>query len=250
MRRTFGLIAVLVALVGAEPAAAGALRFDVVLPGTFVATECVAGNAQARCFLVDIAGLVPGLGRASVHERVFQSGEMDLELCEPQTRQGIFRTARGTVEYLASGIDCPATREQSGGYRAVVADWRIVGGTGPYAGASGRGQESVRVDGNRVFIHLHGDVVVDGLEFDTTRPVLGSVPGAIRVRSAAPTAVRYRLPTGRDALDGHVPVRCTPPSGSRFSFGRTIVRCEAVDASGNAVRASFAVVVVRMRARP
>jgi hypothetical protein len=243
VRRSLGLLVVLAALAGAGPAAAGSLHFDVVLPGKFVSTQCVEGGEQARCFLVDIGGLVPGLGPATVHERVLQSGDMDLDLCEPQARHGRFTTARGTIDYIATGIDCPATREQNGGYRAVIAAWRIVGGTGAFAGATGRGHESVRIEGDQVFIHLHGDVDVEALEFDTTRPVLEAVPAAVRVRSSRPTVVRYRAPVARDAVDGQLAVKCTPPSGSRFRVGRTVVRCEAVDRSGNATARSFVVVV-------
>jgi HYR domain len=243
VRRLLGLLVVLAALGGPGPAAAGELHFDVVLPGKFVSTQCSEGGEQARCFLVDIGGLVPGLGPATVHERVLQSGDMDLDLCEPQARHGRFTTARGTIDYVATGIDCPATREQNGGYRAVIAAWRILGGTGAYAGATGRGHESVRIEGDQVFIHLHGDVTVDALEFDTTRPVLEAVPEVVRVRSSRPAVVRYRVPVGRDAGGGPVTVRCTPPSGSRFRVGRTVVRCEAVDASGNAAARTFAVLV-------
>lgn len=231
------------ALAGAGPAAAGSLHFHVVLPGKFESTQCLEGGEQARCFLVDFGGLVPGLGRTSVHERVLQSGEMDLELCEPQTRHGTFTTPRGTIDYIAAGIDCPATREQNGGYRAVVANWRIVGGSGAYAGATGRGQESVRVDGDRVFIQLVGELAVEAVEFDTTRPLLTAVPEIVRVRSSRAVAVRYRVPVARDAVDGPLAVRCTPPSGTRFRVGRTVVRCEAVDRSGNATSRNFVVVV-------
>jgi HYR domain len=249
VRRLLGLLVVLAALAGAGPAAAGSLHVHVVLPGKFESTQCLAGGEQARCFLVDIGGLVPGLGPATVHERVLQSGEMDLELCEPQTRLGTFRTARGTIDYVATGIDCPATREQNGGYRAVVANWRIAGGTGAFAGASGRGQESVRVEGQRVFIQLLGDLAVDALEFDTTRPQLTAVPEVVRVRSTRAAVVRYRLPVGQDAVDGRVAVTCTPSSGSRFRVGRTVVRCEAVDRSGNAATRSFFVLVSRRGGR-
>jgi HYR domain len=249
VRRTLGLLVVLAALAGAGPAAAGSLHVHVVLPGTFESTQCLEGGEQARCFLVDIGGLVPGLGRATVHERVVQSGEMDLELCEPQTRYGTFTTTRGTIDYVASGIDCPATREQNGGYRAVVANWRVVGGSGAFAGATGRGQESVRVEGRRVFIQLLGDLSVPALEFDTTRPLLTAVPEVVRVRSSRAAVVRYRVPVGRDAVDGPVAVTCTPPSGTRFRVGRTVVRCEAVDRSGNATARSFAVVVSRRGGR-
>jgi hypothetical protein len=238
------------ALVGAAPAMAGTLRFDRVLPGTFKTSECPQDALiTARCFLVDIGGLVPGLGATTVHERVLQSGDMDADLCEPQVRYGTIATPRGTIDYVATGIDCPASREQSAGYRAVVVEWHAVGGTGRYAGASGGGNASVRPEGQDVFYHLHGSISVPGLEFDTVSPVFSFVPQAMTVRAVGPTVVRYRLPNARDAVDGDVRATCTPRSGTRFALGRTRVRCEAVDRSGNTRTAAFTVHLSRRGGR-
>jgi hypothetical protein len=115
MRRLAGLLVAALAVL-APAAAAGTLPFDRVLPGTFSVSQCTEGGVQARCFLTDVGGLVPGLGKAAVHERVLQSGDVDFDGCEPQVRYGTITTPRGTIDYRASGIDCPATREQTGGY--------------------------------------------------------------------------------------------------------------------------------------
>lgn len=235
--------AAVVALGAAGHAGAATLRFDRVLPGTFTTSECPdVALVSARCFLVEIGGLVPGLGRTIVRERVLQSGEEDADFCEPQVRYGTIVAPRGTIEYIATGIDCPASRELTGGYRAVIARWHAVSGTGLYVGVTGGGNESVRPDADAVFIHLFGTLDVPGVEFDTTPPTLAAAT-RMSVRASGPVVVRYALPAARDAVDGAVSVRCTPPSGTRFAVGRTVVRCEAVDWSGNTARTSFAVVV-------
>lgn len=238
------MLVALVALAAAAPASADTLPFDRVLPGTFETAQCETGARElARCFLVEISGRVPGLGHAVVRERVFQSGDLDLDLCEPQVRYGTITARHGTIDYVATGIDCPASRELNGGYRAVVALWTATGGTGIFAGVTGAGQESVRPEGDRVFIHLHGKLDVPGASFDLTPPVIRSVPSRRTLR--APAVVRYSRPTAVDAVDGAVPVTCTPRSGTRFAAGRTVVTCEAADTSGNTATARFVVLVRR-----
>ena len=49
-----------------------------------------------------------------------------------------------------------------------------------------------------------------------------------------------------DAVDGTVPVACTPRSGSLFKLGRTKVSCSATDSSANTRQARF-VITVRPR---
>ena len=234
--------AALGALLATSPAGAGTLAFDRKLPGHFKTAECDNGaGAQARCFLVDVAGVVPGLGRTTVHERVLQSGDMDAYLCEPQVRYVTFTTPRGTIDFVAHGIDCPASREQNGGYRAVVVDWDAVGGTGLYAGVTGHGGASVRPDEDEVFIHYYGTIDVPGATFDVAAPQFVSRPRPVTVRSPRATSVRFAPPIARDGVDGAVAVSCSPRSGARFRPGRTVVRCEAVDSSGNLAAASFVV---------
>ena len=47
-----------------------------------------------------------------------------------------------------------------------------------------------------------------------------------------------------DQVNGALSVACTPPSGSTFPVGTTIVRCSASDASSNVSRGTFAVTVI------
>ena len=49
--------------------------------------------------------------------------------------------------------------------------------------------------------------------------------------------------TATDTVDGTVPVVCTPPSGSTFPLGATVVVCSATDAAGNTGTSSFTVTV-------
>ena len=235
--------AAVAACVVAAPAGATPLPLDRVLPGDWEVADCIEGPSRVRCFLVEFGGLVPGLGDVTFHERVLQSGDLDDALCEPQVRYGTIVAPRGTVDYVAHGIDCPGTRELLGGYRGVVVTWDVVGGTGAYVGATGSGTGTVRPDEEEVFVHMLGTVDVPGVEFDTAPPVLSGIPRTMRVRGAGRTTVRFAKPVARDAVDGDVAVTCTPASGSRFARGPTTVECSAADSSGNVAEARFRVLV-------
>ena len=75
---------------------------------------------------------------------------------------------------------------------------------------------------------------------DTTRPVL-HLPAIVTSTS---TTVSWTT-SATDTVDGTVNVICTPPSGSTFPNGTTVVTCEAVDAHNNVTRGSFPVVVTQ-----
>jgi hypothetical protein len=87
---------------------------------------------------------------------------------------------------------------------------------------------------------------------DTTAPAFTDVPADVTVEetSATGTAVDYVPPTATDAVDGAVPVACSPPPGSTFAPGETTVTCTAVDAHGNAGSATFVVTVGEGAAPP
>lgn len=76
---------------------------------------------------------------------------------------------------------------------------------------------------------------------DTTPPVV-SVPPEMTALATRRTGVvvRYRA-AAVDAVDGPVPVRCAPPSGTRFAVGVTAVVCAATDRAGNTGTARSAV---------
>jgi len=68
------------------------------------------------------------------------------------------------------------------------------------------------------------------------------VPRDIYVESKIPIRVNFTV-KAVDDVDGNVPVQCDRGSGSVFKIGKTTVRCEAIDSSGNVRRASFIVTV-------
>lgn len=77
---------------------------------------------------------------------------------------------------------------------------------------------------------------------DVTAPVL-TLPADITVTAEDESGADVDwTATAVDAVDGAVPVTCTPAPG-RLPIGTTIVECSAVDASGNAASGSFLVVV-------
>jgi hypothetical protein len=80
---------------------------------------------------------------------------------------------------------------------------------------------------------------------DTTAPVLSGVPAdqVVEADSAAGSRVTFSNPTASDAVDGGVPVSCTPASGSVFGLGRETVACTATDSHGNKGTATFDVTV-------
>jgi hypothetical protein len=128
-------------------------------------------------------------------------------------------------------------------------EFTITGGTGPFAGAAGKGTVAARSIGGGIGSETWtGTLVVPGLTFDLTPPTLsGANAKTVRVPKKAKTArVTFKV-TATDDVDGSVPVSCRPKSGSRFKVGRTGVRCEATDTSANTAMAGFTVTVKRRR---
>jgi hypothetical protein len=79
---------------------------------------------------------------------------------------------------------------------------------------------------------------------DETKPSL-VLPAEFTVEAtgAAGANVVYAA-SALDAVDGAVPVDCTPASGTLLGLGDTTVQCSATDAQGNAASGSFVVHVV------
>jgi hypothetical protein len=77
---------------------------------------------------------------------------------------------------------------------------------------------------------------------DVTPPVIASRPGVFVQSVLSSVAVPYTPPTAIDAVDGPVPVTCSPASGSLFpNLTATTVTCSAQDRSGNIATSSFTV---------
>lgn len=88
-----------------------------------------------------------------------------------------------------------------------------------------------------------GTASFDVSVFDTTPPVL-TLPGDLfaAATSAAGAVVTFAA-TATDLVDPSVPITCTPPSGSTFPIGITVVQCTASDDSGNTTNGTFSVEV-------
>jgi hypothetical protein len=70
---------------------------------------------------------------------------------------------------------------------------------------------------------------------DTTAPVIAphaDVNSSLQ-NAAGKKKLDYSIPSTTDAVDGAGIATCTPPSGSLFPFGDTLVTCTAVDSHGN-----------------
>jgi hypothetical protein len=78
--------------------------------------------------------------------------------------------------------------------------------------------------------------------YDGTQPVL-EVPDDIFLETEDDGAVVEFAASANDAVDGPLPVTCTPESGSRFPLGQTLVECSAIDSYGNGVSEFFTVTV-------
>jgi hypothetical protein len=123
----------------------------------------------------------------------------------------------------------------------------VSGGDGRFAGASGSGlldfvEQAPYVAG----VRLTGTLTVPGFEFDLTAPTISGAQnkGITTRRRVRAVRVRYVV-TAQDDVDGSIPAKCMPRSGSRFRIGRTRVTCTAQDSSANVAAARFIVAVKR-----
>jgi HYR domain-containing protein len=194
-------------------------------------------------------GVVGGLGTVSEQYTLFvQSGSVD---CPDTLRllgfSGSFTVAsKGTIEFV--GGPSPDCQPEGRAVTLTFSSVTITGGTGIYSGASGSASlrktltpGSIGAFGKDVW---DGSLIVSGLAFDTTAPVIrGAVTKTLLAgRGVKRVRVTYRV-TARDETDGVLPVSCTPGTGSLFRVGRTFVTCMATDKSGNTAKARFAVTV-------
>jgi hypothetical protein len=83
-------------------------------------------------------------------------------------------------------------------------------------------------------------------DLDTTPPTL-ACPSAVSVidpKASSPGEIVVFSVTASDDTDPAPSVLCTPPSGSFFPRGTTVVTCIATDASGNQATCTFPVIVM------
>lgn len=69
---------------------------------------------------------------------------------------------------------------------------------------------------------------------DTVAPTIAPHEDITVPSNTVGKVVTYTNPTATDNVDASVAVSCTPPSGSFFPVGPTVVTCTAQDAAGNA----------------
>ena len=152
------------------------------------------------------------------------------------------------VSEAASCVSIESVRTQTQAFK-------ITGGTGIYAQASGSGTLERALgepgsDGSRHGLETwRGTLAVPGLEFDVIAPkfVGAKSRAVVAPRRAKRVRVRFAV-TATDDVDGSVPATCKPRSGSGFPIGRTTrVRCSATDTSANAAKTSFRITVRRHR---
>ena len=216
---------------------------DAVCPdGLPLSTACHSRTAQ---------GEIPGLGRVS-HTYMYNG---DLTRCGPGdvVILGYTTSVRvvGKGEISVSVADAPCLLADLPALNATQS-FTVTGGTGIYAGASGSGRIERAAtfapggaSGTDTWI---GTLVVPGLEFDLTPPVMSGAANktAKTKRGAKSARVTYQV-MAQDDRDGAVTVACAPSSGSRFRLGRTRVTCSASDTSANSASASFTITVKKGR---
>jgi hypothetical protein len=79
---------------------------------------------------------------------------------------------------------------------------------------------------------------------DRTAPVVAPVSDITQEATGPDGAVvSYATPTAMDAIDGSLPVSCSPASGNTFALGDTTVTCSATDNAGNTGSTTFDVKV-------
>ena len=84
---------------------------------------------------------------------------------------------------------------------------------------------------------------------DSTPPQLSLPLDIVVVTNATSETVTYTA-TAADLVDGSVPVACTPPSGSLFTAGTTVVTCTATDSRGNTATDTFDVIISSVPVNP
>jgi HYR domain len=192
---------------------------------------------------------IPGLG--TVSESYTWSYGFGPPACPANLGRPLATTGRlvvagkGELHFtLAEGVRCidvePLRNERQ--------DFRIIGGTGLFAGASGSGVVERSLGGGVGIERWTGTLVAPEVDFDMTPPALtGAKPKTVRApKGAKHVRVTYKV-TALDEVDGQLLVACQPRSGSRFMIGRTLVTCSATDTSANTWTARFQITVKATR---
>jgi HYR domain len=248
---TAGIIGFLGTATTAAPSAAGTLSLRGSLRVVSATISCPpeAPPDVAECRARTGEAPFPGLGTVSEsYTWFFRIGPpaCPSNLGKPLATAGRLVVAgKGELDFaLAEGVKCVDVEP----LRNEPQDFTITGGTGLYAGASGSGTVGRSLGGGVGTERWTGTLVAPEVEFDVTPPTLtGAEAKAVRApKGVKGVRVTYRV-TGRDEVDGELPVACQPRSGSRFMIGGTVVTCSATDMSANTRTARFRITVKATR---
>jgi HYR domain len=222
------------------------LTLDFTLNAKFDEPPCPGQQViGVTCFVMNGTTVIPGLGSAAIDFNVVIDRRDPQNKCAVWTIQnGTISAAKGTVAFDGGSQDCPPIPEGSGGTVKLQLRGRdaLAGGSGDATAVF----QSANLATSRITSTWTGTFTVPGHSFDTTPPTLNATTKIVRIRKGRSARVRYGV-SAQDAVDGAVPVMCTPASGSRFPLGKTRVTCTATDTSGNTGTTTFFVVVKKRR---
>jgi hypothetical protein len=209
------------------------------------------GSNQQVCFSHTAVLVMPVLGPVSVSFLVTQNY---YQPCSHLAVSGGVLTTRdrGSLRFTGTKPDCAGSTNDT--FLKGRVPLTITDGDGDLAGASGQGTLTlggylaVTGSSGRGTGDLSLAVSAPNGRFDITPPTLsGAIPKTVKAnKGARRVRVTYRV-TAQDAVDGPIPVVCTPRSGSFFRVGRTMVTCSSKDKSGNMATAHFTITVTRVK---
>jgi len=238
--------------VAGSTVATGTLEMKASLNFTSDSTCTLVGTAT-HCSSRHVGGSFPGLGRVSAsydYEMDLGSGacasHLGKALSYPIRLEVAGKGAIDVVTTEAACTDVVSVRTQTQAFT-------VAGGTGIYAGASGSGTLQRTLEASLADIAngvetWKGTLTVPGLKFDLVKPTFVGAKSrtVLAPRHAKRVRVKFVV-TATDAVDGPVPVKCRPRSGTRFRIGRNRVHCSATDTSANTATASFEISVRQHR---
>jgi HYR domain len=241
--------------VAGSTVATGTLEMKASLDIASQLSNCKLVGIATDCASRDVAGSIRGLGR------VTGSYDYEMDLGSGACESGLGKALSYPIRLEVAGkgaIDVVTTEAACADSVSVRTQtqtqaFTVTGGTGIYAGASGSGtlQRSLVASMGDIGQGIEtwkGTLTVPGLKFDVVRPTFVGAKSRTVVAPRHAKRVRVKfVVTATDAVDGRVPVRCLPPSGTRFSIGRNRVHCSATDTSANAATVSFKVTVRQHR---
>lgn len=235
--------------------ATGTLELKASLDVSSQLSGCTLVGIATDCASREVSGPFRGLGR------VAGSYDYEMDLRSGACGSGLGKALSYPIRLEVAGkgaVDVVTTETACADSTSVKAQtqsqaFTVTGGTGIYAGASGSGmlQRSLVANLGEIESGIEtwtGTLTVPGLEFDVVRPTFSGAKSRTVVAPRHAKSVRVKfVVTATDAVDGRVPVKCVPRSGTRFPIGRNRVHCSATDTSANAATASFTIAVRRHR---